>query len=540
MTFRALSFTEEERAFLQQRVALFWKVIFLITLLPTTVRIVVDPGVMMMRTGVLMDMLSTALFGVLWMVCRTGRRSAGVILAIEWVGLATVSLAITLTGRYLTPEMLGVSGLHSGADGRRLYFAHVHPRGGPARGSPSGAHPLSAVAHARADPGPGRPLCRHPSLYRADPDRLAVVANRSLPGIGGRSIRPVVDRHLGRGHSRVLGGVRPPCRGAGGPSTGPVHAGDQAGRRWHGRRLPRSTRHDAAPDRGQAGRPTAVKLLKPDQAGETNLKRFEREVQLTARLTHPHTITIFDYGRTPDGIFYYAMELLDGAGLDRVVAVSGPLPAARVVHTLRHVAAALTEAHEVGLIHRDIKPANIFLCRQGGMDDFPMVLDFGLVKDVQQGGDVALTQADVLAGTPLFLSPEAITAPETVSDRSDVYSLGAVGYFALTGTNVFGGKTLVEVCSHHLHSKPEPPSARLGAPVPEELESLILDCLQKDPARRPAGAREVRQRLEACADVGSWTVDDAQRWWAENRAALSTEPEVVEDSELTLTRHRSG
>ena len=290
---------------------------------------------------------------------------------------------------------------------------------------------------------------------------------------------------------------------------------------------------------GMMRRPTAVKLLKPDQAAATNLKRFEREVQLTARLTHPHTITIFDYGRTPDGIFYYAMELLAGASLDRVVSAFGPLPPARVVHVLSHVADALTEAHGVGLIHRDIKPANIFLCRQGGIDDFPKVLDFGLVKDVQHGGDVALTQADVVAGTPLFLAPEAITAPETVSARSDIYSLGAVGYFAVTGRNVFEGKTLVEVCSHHLHTKPESPSVRLGRPVPRELESLILDCLEKDPARRPAGTRQVRERLGACEDFGMWTADDARLWWEQNASALATAPEAVDDSELTLTRHRS-
>jgi serine/threonine-protein kinase len=283
-------------------------------------------------------------------------------------------------------------------------------------------------------------------------------------------------------------------------------------------------------------RPTAIKLLRPDKAVEANLKRFEREVQLTARLTHPHTITLFDYGRTPDGVFYYAMELLDGASLDKVVAVGGPLGPARVVHVLYEVAGALAEAHDVGLIHRDIKPANIILCRQGGLYDFPKVVDFGLVKDLEPGGDAALTRADVIAGTPLYIAPEAITSPESVSPQSDLYSLGAVGYFALTGQHVFDGRTLVEVCSHHLHTKPEPPSKRLGGPAPADLEALLLDCLEKDPLRRPTGARELRRRLEACVAFGCWTEDDARAWWEANAAATAPAVTSVSDEDLTLTR----
>jgi serine/threonine-protein kinase len=290
---------------------------------------------------------------------------------------------------------------------------------------------------------------------------------------------------------------------------------------------------------GLMRRPTAVKLLKPEHAAEANLKRFEREVQLTARLTHPHTITIFDYGRAPDGVFYYAMELLDGASLSRIVSTTGPLPPGRVVHVLYRVAGALTEAHDVGLIHRDIKPANIILCRQGGMDDFPKVVDFGLVKDLERGSAAGLTRADVVAGTPLYLAPEAINAPETVSGQSDLYSLGAVGYFALTGTNVFEGQTLVEVCSHHLHTPPEPPSTRVERPVPADLEALILDCLAKSPADRPAGAHALRRRLEACEDFEGWTSEDARSWWAENGEVVSPVAPEVEDADLTLTRQLS-
>jgi serine/threonine-protein kinase len=207
-----------------------------------------------------------------------------------------------------------------------------------------------------------------------------------------------------------------------------------------------------------------------------------------------------------------------------------------VVHVLYHVAGALTEAHAIGLIHRDIKPANIILCRQGGMDDFPKVVDFGLVKDLEGGAGTALTQADVITGTPLYLSPEAITAPGSVSAASDLYSLGAVGYFALTGEHVFSGGSLVEVCSHHLHTAPVPPSERLQRAVPEDLESLILACLEKDPADRPGDAAALRRRLETCASYGRWTSDDARAWWVEHGEATSTRAGASEATPVTLSR----
>ena len=190
---------------------------------------------------------------------------------------------------------------------------------------------------------------------------------------------------------------------------------------------------------GMLRRPTAIKLLLPDKVGEQSLARFEREVQLTARLTHPHTVTIFDYGRTPDGIFYYAMELLEGAALDKIVQVNGAQPVERVAYIMDQVAAALGEAHGIGLIHRDIKPANIILTEQGGEPDVAKVVDFGLVKDVR--GDSSSPElsiaGDGVAGTPLYMSPETITAYQQIDARSDIYSLGAVCYFLLTGTHVF-------------------------------------------------------------------------------------------------------
>jgi eukaryotic-like serine/threonine-protein kinase len=262
-----------------------------------------------------------------------------------------------------------------------------------------------------------------------------------------------------------------------------------------------------------------VKLLPAEKAGEQSVARFEREVQLTARLSHPNTVTIYDFGRTPDGVFYYAMELLDGAPLDALVELEGPLPPERVLHVLDGVAGALMEAHEAGLVHRDVKPANIVLCRQGGAFDVPKVVDFGLVKDLSAGG-VGLTGASTITGTPLYMAPEVITAPDAYDARSDLYALGAVAYFLTTGTHVFPGRTLIEVCSHHLHTKPEPPSARLGRPVPADLEALILACLEKEPGRRPQTAAALQERVRACRDFGGWTRERARRWWQERGPEL--------------------
>jgi len=260
-------------------------------------------------------------------------------------------------------------------------------------------------------------------------------------------------------------------------------------------------------------RPTAVKLLPPGPAGAERLSRFEREVQMTSRLTHPNTVAIFDYGRTPDGVFYYAMEYLEGVNLEDLGRHDGPQPAGRVVHVLRQVAGSLAEAHEVGLIHRDVKPANVILVSQrGGAPDVAKVVDFGLVRDLDQ--DTDLSRDDQIAGTPLYLAPEAISTPSRVGARSDLYSLGCVGYFLLTGRPVFEGRNMVEVCGHHLHSQPVPPTERLGQPVPAGLESLLLACLEKDPSRRPSFAGAFLAALDALGDVPPWTPDDARSWWS--------------------------
>jgi eukaryotic-like serine/threonine-protein kinase len=271
-------------------------------------------------------------------------------------------------------------------------------------------------------------------------------------------------------------------------------------------------------------RPTAIKLLRPERAADAQLARFEREVQLSARLTHPNTITIFDYGRTPDGILYYAMELLDGATLEEVVQYDGPQPAERVAHVLEQITGALTEAHGIGLIHRDIKPANIILCEQGGAPDVAKIVDFGLVKQLGNGAEgpdaTTRTGDHAIAGTPQYLSPEAILKPESADGRSDLYSLGAVAYYLLTGEPVFPGTSVVEVLGQHLHAAPVPPAERLGAPVPEPLSELVLRCLSKDPGARPASATALLDELRALGLANAWDPRRAELWWKTSGRAV--------------------
>ena len=268
-------------------------------------------------------------------------------------------------------------------------------------------------------------------------------------------------------------------------------------------------------------RPTAIKLLHPDRAGQEALTRFEREVQRTAMLTHPNTVTVFDYGRTTDGVFYYAMELLEGASLQEIVEVDGAQPAERVIHLLEQAAGSLAEAHDAGLIHRDIKPGNILVVDRGGIADLVKVVDFGLVKDVRgEAADATVTSIGSITGTPLYRAPEMITAAETVDARTDIYALGAVGYWLLTGTHVFRGNTVMEVLAHHLHTAPERPSARLNVELERDLEKVLLACLAKRPDERPASAHELRGQLRACAAARRWTHSRAAEWWKMHRHQL--------------------
>ncbi len=268
-------------------------------------------------------------------------------------------------------------------------------------------------------------------------------------------------------------------------------------------------------------RDTALKLLPQANLSPERMARFEREVMQTARLTHPNTVAVFDYGRTPQGVFYYAMEYLAGIDLERLVSFEGALPVARTVYILRQILSSLIEAHEMGLVHRDIKPANVILTERGGEADVVKVVDFGLVKDLRGSEEAGLTAAGSITGTPLYLAPEVITVPDAAGPVSDLYAVAALGYFLVTGTHVFSGATLIELCAHHLKTEPEPPSLRLGKPLPEDLEGLILTGLAKKPEDRLPTARAFRDALDQCREVPRWSPAEAGAWWASNRASLS-------------------
>lgn len=266
-------------------------------------------------------------------------------------------------------------------------------------------------------------------------------------------------------------------------------------------------------------RPCAIKLIDPEAASDpTALARFAREVRTAARLSHPNTIEIFDYGQTDDGTFYYVMEYLRGLNLEDLVRQAGPLPPGRVVFLLAQVCEALAEAHAAGLVHRDLKPANIFAAERGGRFDFAKLLDFGLVKPmILAAGDAKLSRDGSITGTPLFMSPEQTIGNQT-SPQSDLYSLGAVGYFLLAGQPPFPGENPIGVMLAHARDA-VPPLSQSRPEVPQDLEAVILRCLAKDPAQRYPDALSLRADLLACASADDWDADRAATWWRERRSA---------------------
>ena len=270
-------------------------------------------------------------------------------------------------------------------------------------------------------------------------------------------------------------------------------------------------------------RPAAVKLIRQETpqgaAREQLVRRFQREAQVTARLRSPHTVQLYDFGVNDTGAFYYVMELLQGLDLQHIVSRFGPQVPERVIMLLRQACRSLAEAHEHGLVHRDIKPANLFVGRLGTEYDYLKVLDFGIVKEQRDSGGpgasgaTLLTSPNLVQGTPAFMAPEIVFAEDSIDGRTDLYSLACAAYWALTGQLVFQANTPAQMLLHHAQTQPALPSAVSELPVPRDLEALLMQCLEKDPAKRPSSALELEARLARirCPDV--WTQDRAREWW---------------------------
>ena len=519
----AASGTEEGREFFQARLALFGRFVFLISgsffamsllsMLGTGPQL--DVGELPIGDPTLYHLCGTLVAGALWVLAR--RRGRLSMRAVEWLDAMSSLLMcafFALMGVGFAQALLAVDQ-------------------DPVHGLFTGLLACSYVVLSRAVAVPSTPR-RTLAISGVAMAVLPIAALAGIdlsPAVGDVTAWCIAAVAMAVGASRVIFGLRAEV--------------DQ------GRRLGQYTLEGKLGEGGMGvvyrashamlRRPTAIKMLRPEMAGEDTLRRFEREVQLTASLSHPSTVAIFDYGRTPQGVFYYAMEYLDGLNLEQLVRTDGPQPPARVVHILRQVCGALAEAHEVGLIHRDVKPANIILSERGGMPDVAKVVDFGLVKSFETAGspvDIEVTSANVLVGTPLYMSPEAISGDAALDGRSDLYALEAVGYFLLTGTSVFSAKSLVEVFAHHLHTQPDPPSVRTGDQIPDDIEQLILRCLAKRPEERYDNARALQHALDLCAKRSPWDGDLALQWWAafkSDRRDPSAAPPLSVTGQQTIT-----
>ncbi|MCE9577877.1 MAG: serine/threonine protein kinase [Deltaproteobacteria bacterium] len=509
--------TEEARAFLQARLALFWKVLFIFTLAGAVLGLLgpmVKPG---------MDLVITAgnvvLNGVLWQLCRRGKRSVRFSRILEATGLVVSGIVGVFLTRYLLAGLVRGHGLVT-AEGTLMADAYI---------CMIDLAPLAMFLAIRAALIPSQPW-RTAILTGAVAAVKVVLSSILVPtSDGGLAWR---DADQGAYPwlpstlimmwaiavitctviSWVIYGLRAEVREA---------------RKFGQYVLERKLGEGAMgvvyrATHSMLRRPAAIKLLLRDRATETDLLRFEREVQLTSRLAHPNTVSIFDYGRTAEGVFYYVMEYLDGLDLQRLVDENGPVEPARAIHILAQVAGALAEAHALGLIHRDIKPANIILTERPDEPDVVKVVDFGLVKKF--GGNLAESVTETLAGTPLYMAPEAITKPDSIDGRSDLYAVGAVAYFLLTGHHVFEAGSVLEVCSKHMLEAPVPPSVRVGKALPEDLEAIVLGCLAKDRDARPASAAVLRASLLACKDAARFDLAAARSWWDAVRAAQKDDP----------------
>ena len=288
-------------------------------------------------------------------------------------------------------------------------------------------------------------------------------------------------------------------------------------------------------------REAAIKIIRPElmqdasaRQADVAVRRFEREARVTADLQSPHTVYLYDFGTSRDGHFYFVMELLDGISLQKLVQTFGPQPGSRVIQLLRQVCLSLEEAHARGLVHRDLKPSNIMACKVALQHDFVKVLDFGLVKPTQAEEFTHLTVEGVSAGTPGYIAPEIAMGEERIDGRADLYTLGCVAYYLLTGTLVFTETSPTAMAVAHVQKPPVPPSERTELPISADLEAVVLQCLAKKAADRPAGARALIRMLDACVDAKQWCTDDADSWWrthlppssSHRTPALEAEPQM--------------
>jgi serine/threonine-protein kinase len=498
--------TEEGRTFHQSRLALYGRWMFLVSgaflAFFSVLRAVYGLGV---SRGVLFHALGTVVAGLVWTVGAGTRMSPATMYAVDGVATWLTCASFALMAHAYAGEAAAI-----GLDPAPTAFV--------------GLLAVSYVLLARAIALPS--TAGRTAVIGASATVPLLIASWGIassqppsPSVVGMLIVDVISWSIGAVAmstvaSRVIFGLRADL--ARSRRLGQYTLGDKIGEGGMG--VVYRAHH------AMLRRPTAIKLLKPEKAGADNILRFEREVQLTASLTHPNTVAIFDYGRTVDGTFYYAMEYLDGVNLDDLVRADGPQPPGRVIHILRQVSGALAEAHLIGLVHRDIKPANIILCERGGLPDVAKVVDFGLVKPFRASDTrltVEVTREETLIGTPHYMAPESASGSGEIDARSDLYSLGAVGYLLLTGSTPFDGRSSVEVLSHHLRTPPDPPSRRLGRPLPGELEQIILQCLAKVPDDRPSSARMLGARLAQLRSCDDWSDDDAARWWLQFRRRAS-------------------
>lgn len=532
---------EDERAFLQERLALFTKWGFVLAISTDVIDLAFSDESLRLKPAWFLDRLVAVLLLGGWLISRSGKRSIAFSRGLDIALSLGTAITVSLMGRFLAHDIVPVVLLDFGFTRNAIGAEAAITDAYTAMFMMLGGGVMFAFRAAVLPSSPrltffvtgvlGLPWVLVPTFVApAAEGVLALRHDGASASAASLAIWWSVVTAVCTAISTVIYGLRRDVRDA--RRLGQYTLVEKIGEGGMGSVY--RARH------ARLRRATAIKLLPSDRLSEDAVARFESEVQLTSELTHPNTVTVFDYGRTDDGVFYYAMEYLDGASLAQVLAVDGSQPAARVVRILSQTASALQEAHGVGLVHRDIKPANIMLARQGLDHDAVKLVDFGLAKVVDREDDMRRTQDDRLVGTPLYMAPEAIRDANARSKAADIYSLGAVGYFLLTGTHVFAANTIVEVCAHHLHTEPTPPSARTDRKIPTDLEELVLSCLAKDPADRPASAADVVRALSAVRTEDTWTSEDAEQWWASHREELATvrRSEQLDGVQLTVNGSR--